>query len=38
MSGWYQAIPIFPLYMIFASGNEDINKYGANPKIQTNNF
>ncbi len=38
MSGWYQAIPIYPLYMIFASGNEDINKYGANPKIQTNNF
>ena len=38
MSGWYQVIPVFPLYMIFASGDEENNKYGENPKLQTNNF
>lgn len=38
MSGWYQAIPIFPLYMIFASGDEENNKYGENPKLRTEIF
>jgi hypothetical protein len=38
MSGWYQLIPFFPLYMIFASGEENSNKYGENPKVESQNF
>lgn len=38
MSGWYQLIPLFPLYLIFASGEEGSNKYGENPKVQNHNF
>ncbi len=38
MNGWYQLIPFFPLYLIFASGEEGINKYGENPKVQNQNF
>ena len=33
-SGWYQIIPFYALWMIFAKGEEGIsNKYGINPKI-----
>lgn len=33
-SGWYQIIPFYMLWMIFAKGEEGIqNKYGVNPKI-----
>jgi uncharacterized membrane protein YhaH (DUF805 family) len=38
MSGWYQLIPFFPLYMIFAAGEADTNKYGENPKVVSENF
>ena len=33
-SGWYQIIPFYVLWMIFADGEKGIiNKYGRNPKI-----
>lgn len=33
-SGWYQIIPFYMLWMIFAKGEEGIqNKYGVNPKF-----
>lgn len=38
MSGWFQLIPFFPLYLIFANGEEGINKYGENPKAKSYNF
>lgn len=31
-SGWYQLIPFYGLWMIFASGDEDENYYGMSPK------
>jgi len=31
-SGWFQIIPFYVLWMIFASGESGINKYGVNPK------
>lgn len=31
-SGWYQLIPFYGLWMIFASGDEDENDYGESPK------
>ena len=38
VSGWYQLIPLLPLYLIFATGNEGSNEYGENPKIESSNF
>ncbi len=32
MSGWFQVIPFFPLYLIFAEGEKEDNQYGSNPK------
>jgi uncharacterized membrane protein YhaH (DUF805 family) len=34
MSGWYQLIPFFPLYLIFGSGESGSNKYGEDPKAK----
>lgn len=31
-SGWFQIIPLYGLWMIFADGQPGINKYGRNPK------
>ena len=31
-NGWFQLIPFFVLYMIFAKGDSSINKYGYPPK------
>ena len=31
-SGWFQLIPFYGLWMIFAAGTEGINRYGTNPK------
>ena len=31
-SGWYQIIPFYVLWLLFGSGDEMINEYGANPK------
>ena len=31
-SGWYQIIPFYGLWMLFADGNEGVNCYGDNPK------
>ena len=38
ISGWFQLIPLMPLYLIFGNGVEGSNKYGENPKLQTVNF
>ena len=35
MSGWYQIIPLFPLYMLFASGEEGKNRFDENSKVET---
>lgn len=33
-NGWWQIVPLFPLFMIFGKGEAGIsNKYGRNPKI-----
>lgn len=33
-SGWWQIIPLYPIWMIFGKGEEGIqNKYGVNPKF-----
>ncbi len=31
-SGWYQLIPFYGLWMLFANGDKGRNKYGNNPK------
>jgi uncharacterized membrane protein YhaH (DUF805 family) len=38
ISGWYQLIPLVPLYLIFGNGVPGPNKYGDDPKLQTVNF
>ena len=38
ISGWYQLIPLMPLYLIFGAGHEGPNKYGEDPKLQTVKF
>ena len=32
-SGWYQIIPFYVFWMLFAEGDYSENKYGANPKL-----
>ena len=32
-SGWYQLIPFYFFWMIFAEGDDVINEYGPNPKM-----
>lgn len=32
-SGWYQLIPFYFFWMIFAEGDDGINEYGPNPKM-----
>lgn len=31
-SGWYQIIPFYGIWMLFADSDDGINKYGENPK------
>lgn len=31
-SGWYQIIPFYSLWMLFAEGDAGVNEYGINPK------
>jgi len=31
-TGWFQIIPFYGFWMLFADGENGINKYGANPK------
>ena len=38
ISGWFQLIPLVPLYLIFGKGVQGTNKYGDDPKLQTANF
>ena len=33
-SGWFQLIPFYIFWMLFASGDPNNNKYGNNPKFQ----
>ena len=35
-SGWYQLIPFYILWMLFAKGDDGGNKYGLNPKEMSN--
>jgi uncharacterized membrane protein YhaH (DUF805 family) len=37
-NGWYQLIPLVPIYLVFASGHEYENEYGEDPKLKTDNF
>ncbi len=37
-SGWMQLIPLIPLYLIFASGQTGLNKYGDDPKKKSERF
>ena len=32
-NGWYQLIPFYVFYMIFAEGDKEDNEYGSNPKL-----
>jgi len=32
-SGWYQIIPFYAFWMVFAEGDANTNAYGTNPKI-----
>lgn len=34
-SGWFQIIPFYVLWMLFIEGDSFLNKYGANPKLET---
>ncbi len=31
-SGWWQIIPLYPIYMLFKNGHLELNEYGCNPK------
>ena len=31
-SGWFQIIPFYALWILFANGEKGVNKYGSNPK------
>jgi hypothetical protein len=31
-SGWWQIIPLYPIYMLFKNGQIELNEYGYNPK------
>ena len=31
-TGWFQLIPFYGLWMLFASGDEGENEYGSDPK------
>ncbi len=31
-NGWWQLIPFYPIWLIFAGGYNEINQYGRNPK------
>ncbi len=31
-SGWYQLIPFYVLWMLFADSDDGVNEYGPNPK------
>jgi uncharacterized membrane protein YhaH (DUF805 family) len=31
-SGWYQLIPFYRMWLVFAAGDEGTNEYGPNPK------
>jgi uncharacterized membrane protein YhaH (DUF805 family) len=32
-SGWYQIIPFYVFWMLFANGQKETNQYGINPKL-----
>ena len=32
VSGWYQIIPFYTIWMLLAGGNSEKNKYGDNPR------
>ncbi|HEY9167981.1 MAG TPA: DUF805 domain-containing protein [Lutibacter sp.] len=33
ISGWWQLIPLCPIYLLFAKGNAGANTYGEDPKL-----
>ena len=32
-SGWFILIPFMPIFLLFVEGDDEVNKYGTNPKI-----
>lgn len=33
-SGWYQLIPFYAIWLLFAEGDSGVNRYGKNPKVE----
>jgi uncharacterized membrane protein YhaH (DUF805 family) len=37
LSGWYQLIPFYGIYLLFARGDGGSNRYGLDPKVESLN-
>jgi uncharacterized membrane protein YhaH (DUF805 family) len=38
ISGWWQIVPLVPLYLLFKEGDFGSNRFGEDPKAHENNF